>query len=100
MVRNELVKSFESEGFLLMNVMGMIEDEKTINFFLDEEEKIDAFAISCMMDWGYDRKEFLEFQGITIEDDDEVIQNVADEFFVENNNMACITRCIKVTFNK
>ena len=100
MARNGLIKSFEKEGILLYNVIGMIEDDNKIIFYLDEDEKINAFAIECMKNWGYDSEEIFEFQGIDVETNEDAIRGVADEWYIENYNIESIERSIKVIFNK
>lgn len=98
--RHPKIKSFENSGFLMMNTIGMIEDDKTITFLLDEDEKIDANAICWMINWGFDDDDFLSFQGIFVEDDKDVIQQASDKWSNENMDIEKIRECIKVIFKK
>ena len=98
--RHPRIKSFEDGGFLMMSTIGMIEDDNTITFFLDEDEKLDACAISWIADWGFNDDDFLTFQGIFVEDNKDIIQQASDEWSNENMDIKKIRECIKVIFKK
>ena len=95
-MRKELLTKFDNEGMFHMNVMGMKETKEEVKFFLAENETINAYAVYCMKDFGYNNN--LQFTGVTVETDENKI--IIDEFFKNNYSTFDVEMCMVVNYKK